>query len=220
MLVLCFLQIKIWSGSSCSRLRGGGNRNTKSNTSLSQGACASEVCAQPLSGKEDNDSDQTPVSVDKLSETEGHGASDSRSTCSSDTIPSAHPPGHNGNRSDDSTDLLEGGGKKSKSWVLQPCPKPVNKHSKWLNIGDCLGLFTAEELIQGEHSLCERCAEVQRMHEINSQDEGEVTRVCVETAKTICYFAHLFHQFGCVIYNFPVTCSLRTSCYEILRRLC
>ena len=105
--------------------------------------------------------------------------------CSSDTIPSAHPPYHNGNRSDDSTDLLKGGGKKSKSWLLQPSPKPVDKRSKRLNIGDCLGLFTAEELIQGEHSLCERCAEVQRMHEINSQDQGEVTRVCVETAKTI-----------------------------------
>ena len=162
-------------------------------------------------------SERTPPTVDKLAKVI---PADINHATSTNTIPSAHPPDHNGNRSDDSTDLLEGGGKKSKPWVLEPSPKPVDKHSKRLNIGDCLGLFTAEELIQGEHSLCERCAEVQRMHEINSQDQGEVTRVCVETAKTICYFAHLFHQVGCVIYNFAVTCSLQTSCYEILRRLC
>ena len=161
--------------------------------------------------------DNSPFPVPNSTKEQGEEVS---KDCSSDTIPSAHPPDHNGNRSGDSTDLLEGGGKKSKTWLLQPSPKPVAKHSKRLNIGDCLGLFTAEELIQGEHSLCERCAEVQRMHEINSQDEGEVTRVCVETAKTICYFAHLFHQFGCVIYNFPVTCSLRVYFNEIIRRLC
>ena len=161
--------------------------------------------------------DNSPFLVPNRTKEQGEEVS---KDCSIDTIPSAHPPDHNGNRSDDSTDLLEGGGKKSKSWLLQRSPKPVDKHSKRLNIGDCLGLFTAEELIQGEHSLCERCAEVKRVHEINSQDQGEVTRVCVETAKAICYFAHLFHQFGCVIYNLPVTCSLRTYCSEIIRRLC